>query len=880
VAVAFALASALGAWGALGTFTMATAEPGSARVGLLPSWATLALVLALTGALMAAALRRRMGPWSFSAPALALLPWVPVPMPAAFLAWAGPWTAVLWVVCLASLLGGTARESARVGAPSGWLDGRRGMALAGLTAFVFYTVASARVAPVLPGGDEPHYLIITQSLLLDGDLRIEDNHRRGDYRAYASGVLRPDFLRRGTDREIYSIHLPGASVLVLPAFAAGGYPLVKLWLALLAAVGTAVAWRVARRVGGSVGAAWVAWAATALTAPFLFLAFTVYPDGPGALAVVVGFAALVRLGGDAARSPVWWTLASLAPALLPWLHPRFAVVAGCFGLVCGARAWQAPRRVTALLAFAVVPALSAIGWFGYYYTIYGSANPSAAYGHYTQMAVSNAWRGLIGLAFDQQFGLAGTAPVYLLVVVGLWRLWQQHRRLAIEWLVIVCPYVFVSAMYHMWWGGHSSPARFLGCVMLVCAVPVAAAWQAAERASTRTLQLSLLGASLLLAGTMVWVDGGRLVFNTRDGIALWAAWASRAVDIARALPSVFSTTPGTALAVAAAWIGCAAVAWAVVASVEARWRLARPVAAAATGAGLVLACAAAMTAGWRTAGVPPLAPAGGQITFLRGLADNGAAARLRVEPLAVETGDTVGVSSVRIDGARVPGRPAWALLWVPLLPAGTYRVTFEIGRTGSNADVDVLIGRGDAPVETWALRDLPRGPVHRDITIRWPVRSLTLRAAEPGRGVFARVFLEAVSIRDRPGAADEVVTMARRYGRVVVSIVGQAAYLEAPGLWTAGGREARLLVESPAAATAQDVIVRGGAVPTRVDVSLGDWRTVLTLAAGETRPLSIPLAASGAARVLAVTATPGFRPSEADPASTDSRLLGAWLEFR
>ena len=26
-------------------------------------------------------------------------------------------------------------------------------------------------APMIPGGDEPHYLIITQSLLIDGDLR-------------------------------------------------------------------------------------------------------------------------------------------------------------------------------------------------------------------------------------------------------------------------------------------------------------------------------------------------------------------------------------------------------------------------------------------------------------------------------------------------------------------------------------------------------------------------------------------------------------------------------------------------------------------------------------------------------------------------------------
>ena len=43
----------------------------------------------------------------------------------------------------------------------------------------------------MPGGDEPHYLVITQSLLYDGDLKIENNHQRGDYRAYYGGDLPP-----------------------------------------------------------------------------------------------------------------------------------------------------------------------------------------------------------------------------------------------------------------------------------------------------------------------------------------------------------------------------------------------------------------------------------------------------------------------------------------------------------------------------------------------------------------------------------------------------------------------------------------------------------------------------------------------------------------
>ena len=52
--------------------------------------------------------------------------------------------------------------------------------------------------PRLPSGDEPHYLVIAQSLLIDGDLQIENNHRARDYATFVDGDLAPHSLRRGT----------------------------------------------------------------------------------------------------------------------------------------------------------------------------------------------------------------------------------------------------------------------------------------------------------------------------------------------------------------------------------------------------------------------------------------------------------------------------------------------------------------------------------------------------------------------------------------------------------------------------------------------------------------------------------------------------------
>ena len=49
---------------------------------------------------------------------------------------------------------------------------------------VVYLGAASSLWPRLPAGDEPHYLVIAQSLLRYHDLQIENNHTRGDYHEF------------------------------------------------------------------------------------------------------------------------------------------------------------------------------------------------------------------------------------------------------------------------------------------------------------------------------------------------------------------------------------------------------------------------------------------------------------------------------------------------------------------------------------------------------------------------------------------------------------------------------------------------------------------------------------------------------------------------
>ncbi len=141
------------------------------------------------------------------------------------------------------------------------------------------------------GGDEPHYLIISHSLLSDYDLRIENNHDEGHYRAFFTGQLPPHFLRRGLDEVIYSVHAPGRPALLLLGYAVAGawgsVALVVLMAALAAALMFATAERLTNRP-----VAWVTWAAVACTVPFAPHAWL--PRSPMAGKLGAGHARLVH----------------------------------------------------------------------------------------------------------------------------------------------------------------------------------------------------------------------------------------------------------------------------------------------------------------------------------------------------------------------------------------------------------------------------------------------------------------------------------------------------------------------------------------------------------------------------------------------------------
>ncbi len=539
-ALVLALSAACAAW--LSQGSLAFTEAGGSRIALLPVSPLPLLLAAAAGGAVIAAWRAGASLAPLWLLVLVVLPWLPRSMPAVFLIWSGPIVILIWLGVGLAMAASTPSIARRVRALAGRLAGRRPWLSAALAALVVYGVAAWEVSPSVPGGDEPHYLIITQSLLSDGDLRIENNHERGDYRAYFAGDLsKPDYRRRGRNGEIYSIHAPGLPVVVAPAFAAGGYPGVVLFLILAAAAGSGLAWYLAWLVTGRHGAAWFGWAAVTLSTSAVFHSFTVYPDGVGGVLVLTGVWALLRAGRDAGSGDerlAPWLLHGAALAMLPWLHTRFALLAGGLGALVLLDSGRNRNAAGKAVAFLVVPAVSALCWVGFFIAVYGTPDPSAPYAN-EEGSVAFIPGGLAGIFFDQRFGLLAYAPVLVFAFIGLGRMaWTRlHRRLALELLFVLVPYLLAVTHFAMWWGGTSAPARFLVPMLPMLAIPAAVSWTLMRRRAARATAVAALGCSVYATAALVFVDGGRMAYNVRQGYALWLEWLNPASELARGLPA-------------------------------------------------------------------------------------------------------------------------------------------------------------------------------------------------------------------------------------------------------------------------------------------------------------------------------------------------------
>ena len=323
-------------------------------------------------------------------------------------------------------------------------------------------------------GDEPFYLLTTQSLLADGDFDLTNQY---ETRSYESFFDHPDELWRQSvpqpDGDLLSPHNPGLSFLVIPGFGLGGLKGAQVQLMVLGAATMALAFVLADSLTGCRVLSWVAALGVGLSATAFIYSTEIYPEFPAALLLVLSLLLVTRKRTMGVADGL---LLSALLTVMCWLGIKYAPLAL---LMAGYFLLKANRDGRSALLASGVASAGFYAWF--HLQIFGSLTPysvSAVYAGWNSAEIfgghiewGERYYRLWGLLIDRRFGIGRWAPLLLVTVPGLALLAMAGwpHRLALGLIIaqiLIATFVAITMMG--WW----FPGRTLLTVLPLFTVPI------------------------------------------------------------------------------------------------------------------------------------------------------------------------------------------------------------------------------------------------------------------------------------------------------------------------------------------------------------------------------------------------------------------------
>ena len=809
------LACGLGAWFSLGALAVVRQGADAVSAGLLPPlWGLAALCAAGT----VVALRWRDIPEGLLIlPLIAVVPWLGFG-PLGMLIWSGPVIVIVWVlVLLGSWL---AQRSVSEGSGS-LLIGRAGTA--GLAAAIVMLVFACAIRPLGPSGDEPHYLLIATSLLRDGDVDLSNDYTEERHLTFYPGPLAPRHVVLSASGHEYSFHGHGVALLTLPGLALESVGVVRLTFLLISAFGVAALSAAAHTVSASRAAPAVGVAALVCATPFIAQSSAIYPDGPGAAVVSLALLTTLRLERGMPPRASWLVVTGAALALLPWLHLRFSLLSAAFALAVLWLLRRAPEFGSNALVFLAAPVISAALWFASTWVMFETLDPTSPFRQKASGSLAAAPAGMLGLLVDHEYGLLPYAPAFAFAASGMVTLVRTFPLTAAGGLLAFTGTLVTGASF-VWWGGTSSPARFLVPVLPVLVLCLAMWWSRAS-AWARTAAATTIALSAAISTGVAFAERGRFVINAPDSRSSIFEWANGLVDLPAALPSMFraATGPAQEATIAAIWLTVGAMLFVILPRVAFRTQINHVTLATW---GVVAWITLSATGAWALRGVEPLQTDRAQLELLqsspRAWLDTG---------FVSGQGMTSPGDVIRRLRFSAPGDGRLIFL-APRVPAGHYRLIVDKARAEGATTLSLELGRNAWPLQTWTTNQ----PAP-ELNLSLPVHSIRVVADNAGPA-YPAVRLQVDRVDRTPGHPTALHVM--RYGSLNVYALDSAATMETGGFWLPARRRTAFVVTDVDGKAPSMVLTLESADTVTVQVSRGAWHQKQHLRAGSRVEVVVP----------------------------------------
>lgn len=449
---------------------------------------------------------------------------------------------------------------------------------AALIALVVYAFVIPRMTDKPIDGDEPFYLLVTESIARDFDLDLTNQYRELDRSATGRTDLVPqpgDPVRTGGRQ--YSRHEPFLPLLMVPGYLIGGLNGAVATIALFGVLLVRSTMRWLEDEGISDDVCRAVFPLFAFGPPVLFYAARIWPEVPAA------FCFVEALRGMRAHRAKRWLPALFA---LVMLKLRFVLVA--VGLVASSffverRALRPaatdvgrakrPRLHRSVVVAAVILAPMLLLWI-----ISGSPLNVHSWRELLPTHPENYGIGLFGLLVDGAAGIAFQAPFFLLGIYAItrWRETPPGFRLGILAALLYILYLLPRDEWH---GGWSPPLRYLVFLMPVLALGAASVWSRVSRGVVGLIAIWTIGVALH-GLAFPW-----RLFHIANGETVLSEWLSTLyrADFSRLFPSFIRLNDAALIA------GVALVAILIAARLRIPSHLAIPAAALAMAWGFVIA---------------------------------------------------------------------------------------------------------------------------------------------------------------------------------------------------------------------------------------------------------------------------------------------------
>lgn len=341
-----------------------------------------------------------------------------------------------------------------------------------------------------PTGDEPHYLVITHSLAMDGDISLLNNYREQHYRIFYDSIL----AKRTTASADKTREIPTFGM-GMPLFLSPWYkaiynqaphklvPYLRLVICLVAAIGIFQLVSFGLELSRHHGAPFFIATAAAFASPLVTYSSQFYPE---IFAFVLLLTALRTINNRKNHPWLSTILLSLIPGMLMWLHPKYLALAVVLTAITTFLIYRDHgRKISTMQIVHLVTALSGIATFFVFLQMkYGSWSPNRIYGGWQKQTslfellrhegferIGIMAKMFFGFWFDERFGLLPFAPFYVAFFAAL--IWCVRNR---KHVVLPALILFALHFLPLCWGaplgGYAPPARHFVVMLPLILAPI------------------------------------------------------------------------------------------------------------------------------------------------------------------------------------------------------------------------------------------------------------------------------------------------------------------------------------------------------------------------------------------------------------------------